>query len=75
MSEAKNLCRVCSQDFCTLTLFDLHRKNIRISLDGITGKCIKPQKMGLVKLNGVWYDESGLRQLDKMEKMRDARRG
>lgn len=59
-----NRCAGCDEDFSRLELFDEHRAGWRISKTGeMKGACLGPLDMDLVKINGVWYDEAGVKRL------------
>lgn len=58
-------CRVCDQVFANVTLFDQHRSEYYIRKDELVGSCNSGQAYGWTLVNGVWYDEAGLRMLAK----------
>lgn len=71
LTGAQAGCSRCGEVFANVTLFDRHREEWKInSNQELTGNCLDPTKewgiaLGLVSINGVWYDEAGVRMLAK----------
>jgi len=75
---AKNLCRACGRDFYRLDLFDAHRRKIRARDSGtpterLEGSCIAPEALHYTLINGIYYDDQGVRSWQKMDTARASR--
>jgi len=76
----KNLCRVCGCDFYRVRMFDAHRQKYRVvrgpgGTQDLVGECIAPEVLGYTLRNGVYYDDRGAENWDRLQKAREVKYG